>query len=202
MLTKGLNGTRWGCGKPTANRKRRKQPRYPKQPCISTAGWLLMKSEYSLLLNNSVMLQEWRARLMGDIWQFKRWLWKGSSVLKEQKTGLDITQPLCWLFPENSSRARTLKLKEMVLWKSNVVFMAKLHSVVHTWTIIYMWKSIEFTLEKWDLATGKWIHICFASGVVWKWEGRGNPNSKQFSGERRKYFSAGNRWIQVHINCF
>lgn len=114
MLTEGLNGTRWGCGKSSANKKRRK---CPKQSCILTAGWLSVDTEQSLLLNNSVMLQEWRARsgLMGDTWQFKRWLWKGRSMLKERETGLDITQPLCWLLPEKVSRIGHQMLKEMAM---------------------------------------------------------------------------------------
>ena len=117
MLTEGLNGTHWGCGKSSANKKRRKRSRCPKQPCIPTAGWLSVETEQPLLLNNSVMLQEWRARsgLMGDIWQFKRWLWKGSSMLKEQETGLDITRPLFWLLPEKLSRIGEQKLKEMAM---------------------------------------------------------------------------------------
>lgn len=117
MLTEGLNGAHWGCGKSSANKRRRKRSHCPKQPCILTSGWLLVETEQPLLLNNSVTLQEWRVRpgLMGDTWQFKRWLWKGSSMLKEQETGLDITQPLYWLLPEKVSRIGGQMIKEMAM---------------------------------------------------------------------------------------
>lgn len=99
MLTKGLNGTRWGFGKSSANKtKSRRQAHYPEQPCIPAAGWLSVEMEQPLLLNNSVMLLKWRARsgLMGDIWHFKD-SHATSSVLKEVEMGVDVAQLLCWL---------------------------------------------------------------------------------------------------------
>lgn len=205
MLTEGLNGTRCGCRKSSANKRRRKRSRCPKQPAPQQqAGFGGTRT--ASVLSNSVMPQECGARsaLMGDISLFKRWPWKGSLMLEEQETGTDRMQPRCWLLPEKASRVGGQKLKEKTTCICTLGKKCCFHGKTslccsHLGHCICV-KVYRVHIGKLGLDDGRVNpHLfCFCSALELGGQKEIPILNNFLDKEEKKYLLAGDRLIQVH----